>query len=250
MKTIKTTFLLVLALCLTLNLAEAQKLYRIHQDNVKPSMVKEYEKIAKEFNAACVEHNLQTGWITATTSDLKYMYVTPMEKFAELDERPFAEMAKAMGDKFTELFERFDTCYDSHGSYIISLDEKLTYMPEGISQTTEGENYRDYFFIYYTPANAKKIKEGMMAVKELFAAKKSTNHYRIYRSGFGTMENYYMVAMSSKDEIDSATKSKNNKEVLGPERFEIFDKVMQYASRTTESTGKMRPDLAYSPKKE
>ncbi|MEP1488468.1 MAG: hypothetical protein ABJK28_08565 [Algibacter sp.] len=250
MKTIKTTCLLVLILSLTVNFAEAQKLYRVHQDNVKPSMVSEYEKIAKEFNAACVEHNLQASWITATTSDLKYMYVTPMEKFAELDERPFAAMAEAMGNKFTELFERFDACYDSHGSYIIGLNEKLSYMPEGISQTTEGENYRDYFFIYYTPANAKKIREGMMAVKELFVAKASKNYYRIYHSGFGTMESYYMVAMSSKDEIDSATKSVKNKDVLGPDRFETFDKVMKYASRTAESTGKMRPDLAYSPKKE
>ena len=48
MKTTKTTFLLALFLCFTFNLSQAQQAYQVHQDNVKPSMLMEYEKIAKE----------------------------------------------------------------------------------------------------------------------------------------------------------------------------------------------------------
>ncbi|MDC1227220.1 hypothetical protein N8013_06170 [Algibacter sp.] len=88
MKTIKITFLLALLLCFTFNLSQAQQAYQVHQDNVKPSMLMEYEKIAKEFNAA----------------------------------------------------------------------------------------------------------------------KGSTEYYRVYRNGFGQMENYYMVSVSAKDEIDSAAR--------------------------------------------
>lgn len=250
MKTIKTTFLLALILCFTINFAQAQKYFQIHQDNVKPSKIGAYEKIAKEFNAACIEHNVQTSWNAAMTNDFKYLYITAIENFADLDERPFKDMAKAMGDKFGEMFERFDKCYDSHSDYIIVLDEALTYMPDGYSMTQEGQDYRKWFYMYFTPENGKKVKEGMKAVKEMFASKGSKEHYRVYRNGFGSTESFYLVAVSSKDEIDSAQRGKANEELLGPDRYETFNKVMNNISRMEEVSGSMRPDLAYSPKTE
>ena len=148
----------------------------------------EYEKIAKEFNDAAVEHNVQTTWFTASSNDMRYFYITPIENFAALDERPFADMAKAMGDKFGDMFDRFDKCYDSHGTYIILRDDKLSYMPEDATEAPQDENYRKWFYIYYTPENGDKIREGMKAVKELFESKASNEYYRVYRNGFGQME--------------------------------------------------------------
>ena len=170
-----------------------------------------------------------------------------MKNFAELDERPFADMAEAMGDDYGKLFERFDKCYDSHGTYIITLDEELTYMPEGFSQIQDGQDYRNYYFIHYTPENRKNLREAIKGVKEMFASKGSKNYYRIYRTGFGAMDNYYLVAVSCKDEIDSAQKTKANQELLGPERFEVFGKVLKYASKMEEVTGEIRRDLSYMP---
>jgi len=250
MKTIKTTFSLTFILYLTINFSQAQQAFQVHQDNVKPSMLMEYEKIAKEFNAASVEHNLQTSWVTATSNDFKYFYITPIENFAELDKRPFADMAKAMGDKFGDMFDRFDECYDSHGTYIIVSDNELSYMPEGVTTAPEDENYRKWFYMYYAPKNADEVREGMKAVKELFTSKGSTNYYRVYRDGFGQMEQFYLVSISAKDEIDAAQKGKANEEVLGPERWETFSKVMNYITRMEEYSGEMRPDLAYSPKED
>ncbi len=249
MKTIKATLVLA-ALCLTFNFTQAQnQLYAVHLDNVKPSMIGEYEKICKEFNEACEKYNPETSWLTASTSDFKFMYITPMENFAELDKSPFKDMATEMGDAFGELFQRFNKCYDSHSDFVIALLKDLSYMPDGMSQTQEGQNYRDFFYIYFTPENGAKIKEGMKAVKEMFANKGSKSHYRVYRSGFGNLENYYLVAISSKDEIDSAQRSKANDDLLGPERFETFRKVMKHASRIEEYTGAIRPDLSYAHKK-
>lgn len=248
MKTIKTTFLLAIILCFSFNLSHAQKRYQIHQDNVKPSMVAEYEKTAKEFNEACKKHNPQTPWITAMTNNFRYLYISPLENFAQLDERQFADMAEAMGDDWGKMFENFDKCYDSHNDYVIVLDEALTYMPNGISQTQEGQDYRKWFYMYYTPENSKKLREGMKAVKEMFVNKGSKEYYRVYRSGFGCPESFYLVAISAKDEIDSAKKGKANEELLGPDRWETFNKVMNNVTRMEEVSGTMRPDLSYTPK--
>ena len=249
MKTFKITLVLAV-LCLTFNFSQAQnQLYTVHLDNVKPSMIGEYEKIAKEFNEVCEKYNPETSWLTATTSDFKFMYVTPMENFAELDKNPYKDMAKEMGDAFGEIFQRFNKCYDSHSDYVIRLIDNLSYMPDGLSQTQEGQNYRDYVYIYYTPKNGAKVREGMKAVKAMFANKGSKSHYRVYSSGFGNAESFYLVAISSKDEIDSAHRNKANDELLGPERFVTFDKVMKYASRMEEYAGAIRPDLSYAHKK-
>ena len=250
MKTIKTTFLLALILCFTVNVSQAQKFFQIHQDNVKPSKMMEYEKIAKEFNEASIEHNVQTSWVTAMSSDFRYFYITPLENFADLDKRPFADMAKAMGDNFGDMFDRFDKCYDSHGSYILALDEKLSYVPEGSEMHPTDENYRKWIYMYYTPENGDKVREGMKAVKELFASKGSKEGYRIYRNGFGSMESFYLVSISAKDEVDSAQRKKVNEELLGPDRWETFNKVLNHISRMEEYSGEMRPDLSYAPKKE
>jgi hypothetical protein len=248
MKTIKSIFLLAVLLCFVIQTSQAQQMFQVHQDNVKPSKAIQYEKIAKEFQAACVEHNFQGQWAAATSNDFKYFYITPIENMADLDKQPFAGMAEAMGDKFTDMFNRFDTCYDSHGTYIVVRDNELTYMPEGVEDAPGDENYRKWFYMYYTPENAKAMRDAMKAVKEMFNAKGSKEYYRVYRNGFGQMESYYMVSVSAKDEIDSAQKGKANEEVLGPDRWEVFSNVMNHTSRMEEYTGAMRPDLSYTPK--
>lgn len=250
MKILKSTLLITLILCFTINFSQAQKRYQIHVDNVRPSSVGEYEKISKRFLEACKAHNPQTSWVTATTSDFRYLWISPLENFAQLDEDPFADMAKAMGDDWGKIFEDYNKCYDSHSDYVISLSESLTYMPEGFSQTQEGENYRKWYYIYYTPENGKKVYDAMKGIKDMFAEKDSKEYYRVYRSGFGSPENYLVVAISSKDEVDAATRSKANDELLGESAKEIFGKLMGSIERMDESTGWMRPDMAYSPSEE
>lgn len=148
------------------------------------------------------------------------------------------------------MFKNFNKCYTSHNDFIITMDEELTYMPEGITQTPEGENFRKFFYLYFKPKNSGKIREGMKAVKEMFASKGSKSYYRVYRSGFGNAENYYMVAIAAKSEVEGATKAEANDKLLGPDRYETFNKVMNYTSRLEEYSGAVRPDLSYAPSEE
>ena len=236
MKSIKTPLLLTLFLCFSIHVSIAQQAFQVHQDNVKPSMLMEYEKIAKEFNDAAVEHNLQTTWYTAMSNDFKYYYLTPIENFSELDENPMADMAKAMGDDFGKLFERFDKCYDSHGTYIIMSDDELSYTPEDASEITEDMNYRKWFTLYYTPAKAKEVREAMKTVKALYKSKNSKGAYRVYRNGFGQMDNYYMISISAKDALDYEKTGKEIEEALGSqeERWEAFSGIMANITRMEE----------------
>ncbi|MCB0471376.1 MAG: hypothetical protein KDC51_13085, partial [Flavobacteriaceae bacterium] len=88
MKTLKCTFLCMALYCFTL-FAYAQQRYLVHVDYVKPNKYEDYMKVAKEFTKACNEHQPNASWITISTSDDRFLYVSPMKNFAELDTNVF-----------------------------------------------------------------------------------------------------------------------------------------------------------------
>lgn len=253
MKTVKLTLLIVFVFLFSPYSIFAQKMYRIHEDVVKPSHVMEYETVVKELLTMVKSHNLQdVQWITSVTNDSRYMFISPMENYAELDKPSFisALIEKEGKENIYDLFDRMDKCYDTELDYIIRLNEELTYMPGGITQTVEGENFRDFHFIYVAPGNRSVVKEKMKAIKELYESKGSKTYYRVYNSGFGTNGEYFLVAIAAKDGEHMAKKGKENKELLGDEgqaaMWGMYSNVLRYVKVEAE----MRPDLAYSPKKE
>lgn len=248
MKNQKTLLLTCVVLCLTMSISFAQQMYTVFQDNVKPSKVMDYEKIVKEFNKACEEHSVETQWMSASQDDFTYYYITPIENMAELDKKPMASMVKDMGDTFTDMVNSIESCTTASGSYIMYGIDELSYKaPEGTDMSNQ--NYRVWYELHYQSENKDKIKEAMKAIKTMFEEKGSKEYYNVYHSGFGTMENYYLVSVAAKDGIDSETRAKVNQDVLGPDRYETFNKLMAYLDEWVEHRGKMRPDLSYMPEK-
>lgn len=249
MKNQRTLLFTCLSLCLTICMSFAQQMYTVFEDNVKPSKFQEYEKAVKAFNKACEEHNVEMEWFAAAQDDFTYYYITPIENMAALDSRPMKKMAEAMGDKFQEMINNLDKCATASGSYIMYKVDDLSYeAPE--DEDRSDMTYRVWYELHYQAENKDKLKEGMKAVKAMFEEKGSKEYYNVYHTGFGTMENYYLVSVAAKDGVDSETRGKANQEVLGPDRYETFDKVMSCLDDWVEHRGRMRADLSYMPKKE
>ncbi len=146
------------------------------------------------------------------------------------------------------LFDRMDKCYDTELDYILRLDNELTYMPEGFNQTPEGENYRKNHFLYVSPGNRAIVKEKIKAVKDFNVKQGSKVSYRVYRSGFGTDGEYYMVAIAAKDAEHYAKRSNENREILGDERKKVMGELWSNLLKYEVMEGWIRPDLAYSSK--
>ena len=225
------------------------KHFWIHEDVVKPSMLQEYEKSAMELAQKCKEYNIEdVNWITSSTDDFRYLYVTPINSMADINSKGFDKLREKMGaEAFGNMFSSMDKCYTKHGSYVITLDPELTYMPDGITQTPDGQNYRKFYYLYTTPENFATLGEKMAEVKKLYADNGSKSHYRVYRSGFGTMSDYYLVAVAAEDAIDFEQRSAENDALLGEEAGPVFADVMKYVTKMDVISGRMRPDLAYSP---
>ncbi len=221
----------------------------VHEDRVKPGMSETYEKITKDLVAACKEHNIQDNqWITLRMNDNSYLYVTPIKSMADLDKNGFATLSEKMGaEKMGALFSRFDETYDKHGDYVIYLHKELSYQPGGISQTVDGQNYRIMYYNYVTPENDKGFAESMKKIKEAFEKHNSKIHFRVYKSGFGVMGTFYMVAVASESEAKGAQLGDENWEMMKDDFGPLLGELNKHCSKMEEKRGWMRPDLAYSP---
>lgn len=224
------------------------QMYNVHEDFVKPSMMVEYEDIGKELIAALKEHNISdVNWIALSTNEFRYAYLSPIDNMGDMDKNLFGELSKKMGgDKLANLFKRMDKCYYDHINYVLTLDKELSYMPEGITQVPEGENYRENGIYYFSPENYPKAVELAKEYKELYAKKGSKLSYRIYHSGFGSDGSYMLVAMAAKDPIHFHEKMKANRELLGEDAKKIQMKMLKLMDRSDMMIGWIRPDLGYS----
>ena len=255
MKNLKISLLtLVMTLLPLISFAQDSKDYQaywIHEDRVKPEMKEEYEQIAKDLVAACTEHNVQeTQWLTMSLNDNSYLYITPMQNFAEMDIDAFATLSEKMGkDKMSALFERFNTTYDEHGDYVVYLNKGLSYMPGGISQTIEGQNYRTLYYNYVTPENNKGFVASLKKLKASFEKHNSKIHYRVYKTGFGVMGTYYMIAVAGESNLESAKRGDENWELMKDDFEPLLKEMSKYTWKTDEKRGWMREDLGYIPAK-
>jgi hypothetical protein len=247
----KTIGLLAFVLFLTNQSSAQNQKYTIYQDQVKPAMQAEYEKTTKEFIEECKKHDLQgADWVTARMSDGKYLYISPIEKMADLDRNWFAPLGEKMGkENLQKYWDRFDKCYDKNGSYTVTLENELSYMPNGLTTNTAGQDFRKYHFFYVTPSNAKNIVKEFKAIKSIFEKKNSKEYYRIYHSGYGVIGEYYLVVLSAKDEQSYANTSDENNALLGEQWQKAFDQLMLLTDKYETVSGMMRPDLSYVAKK-
>ena len=101
MRKFKIWILAVLFLApLAMTAQEAPKMFWVHEDQVKPSMMMEYEKAAKALVENCQKHNIQTlGWITTQTDDHRYLFVSPISSMADINYDGFQPLMEAMGEE-------------------------------------------------------------------------------------------------------------------------------------------------------
>ncbi|MBP0903926.1 hypothetical protein ACFSKN_05625 [Mariniflexile gromovii] len=242
--TLCTTLLLIMA---TIMLSAQNQAYWVHTDYVKPAMQDEYEKTTKDFVEACKKYDLKgADWTSIRIDDGRYLSIAPIKNMADFDANPLAPLAEKMGNEsFSAIFKRFNTCYDKHTDYVIHLNSNLSYMPDGMNVNIPNQDYRKYHFFYVTPSTSKAVSEKIKAIKEFYVKKGLKEQFRIYQSGFGAPEEFYVAVLSAKDAQDYIKTSDEAEAQYGEEGKKLFDELFSSISRYETKSGVMRPDLAY-----
>ncbi len=241
------TFIALMIISTTCVYAQDMQMYAVHEDRVYPSKVAEYEKAAKELVAQMKKHNLQGADYNALArDDYHYIYLTPIENMAQLDENPFAKLEEDMGKKAAgEMWAAFEGCYAEHGDYILRLDAELSYQPGGINTNPEGMYYRNLDYWYCTEANLDELVAVAKKIKEVNEKAGSEFYYRVYRGGFGTIGPVFMVASAAKSPADWYAMAEASEEKTGGKTQELVQQALKFTTKFESFTGWMRPDLGY-----
>ena len=223
------------------------QLYVVHEDHVNKAMMDKHHDADKKIVEAAKNNKMKgMDWITFVGDDNRVMYLSPIKNMGELDKNPFADLEKKMGEKeYKELFDSFEGTYSKHGDYILRLDKKLSYMPDGITQTPQGENYRELTIYHIPPGSGDKAEELAAEVKKMYEDKNSGIHYRLYKSGFGTMGEYYMAAVAAESPEQLEQRRQENDDLLGDEGKALFEKIENTFSEIEKVTGYLKPELSY-----
>lgn len=246
------SFLMTVALVLcSSHLLTAQsdhyQMFVVHEDHVKEGMMDKHLEADKALLKAAREHEMEgMEWLAFQADDNRVMYLTEIDNFAELDKNPFQDLQDKMGEEaFEKLFEPFAETYSKHGDYILNLDKEHSYMPEGMDQNMEGMNYRELVFYHIPPGKMDKAVELAKAAKKLYEEKGSKAYYRLYKSGFGTMDSYFMVAISGKDAASVEKLREENAELLGEEGEKLSSEIQKVFSKREVVTGNVMPEISY-----
>ncbi len=92
----------------------------------------------------------------------------------------------------------------------------------------------------------EKAAEMAQKFKDLYAKKGVKLHYRMYRNGFGTTDDYFLVAIAAESpEAYEKLRAETNT-LLGEEGAQLFGQLRNIISKVETVEGYMRPDLSYS----
>uniref|UniRef100_UPI0030DD3D91 hypothetical protein n=1 Tax=uncultured Planktosalinus sp. TaxID=1810935 RepID=UPI0030DD3D91 len=233
MKTINKLITVMLIVLISTAFLNAQnQFYRVHVDHVYHSNSDDYKEISKRLASHAKENQEEEGWNILWTNDNRVITLSPVDGWEDLGKEFMPKTRAKLGDeKFAEIFAEFDKHYDQHNDYIIILSGNLSYMPDGMTTTPVGKNYRKNMVLFHKARDRQKIAEIATKFKELYSKKGSKSHYRVYFSGFGNPEAYLMVANAAASALELEKQSDENRKLLGEDSKKLWDELMQYVTK-------------------
>lgn len=242
----KTLITALITLTTYMSMAQDQMLY-IHQDWLKPSKSDEYKNLTKTLVDEFKKHEFPYSIGTVYLSNGSVISATPIKNFADLDLNPYKEISEKIGaEKWKKIFEAFNECYTSHNNFTSVYLDDLSYTPKG--ETKADYNYIEYIFYHIAPGDSGKMENLIKTVKDIFVKKNAVVNFSVYRSGLGSPSDYYLVAVSAKDEAHLKELSDTNKKIIGEEGKTAIQNVYKSSIKYELLLGWYRPELSYNPK--
>jgi len=225
------------------------KLFVVHEDIAKPSMLEAYEKAATGVVKAIAENEASgLDHVVAMTDDFHYLYISEIENMAALDNNPWAALRKKIGkEAMDKVWGAYEGTYESHRNYIVRSKPEFSYDPGGAKLTDSETPFRHWDFYYIQPNMGDEAREVSKEWKALYENKGIKNGYRIYTGGMGTETPLYIVVRWAKDAADYAAQIAEEDKMLGEEAQALGQKTMAITRRIVRKDGRMRPDLSYMP---
>jgi hypothetical protein len=233
--------------------AQTPRFFVMHQEMAKPSMLRQYEEVNKEFIATVQKHHAHSPAFSFTTvagDDHVYTYITPVRGFTDIESiyNGFAALAKAEGEaRWGDLMRRGGDAMEYVRESILMEDPSLSYTPEKQRLKSEEEAYLHVKLFYLKPGYETEADDVARQIASLFRQKKVELGYRLFKVVLGPEMPLLIVVIGAKDPADYAMADKAHLEVLGAEGQALFQRVFAITRRVEQHGGWVRPDLSLAP---
>ena len=225
------------------------QLFSVHKDNVKPSMVGQYEEAINDLLAAFKEHGMEIPTMrSAQTDDFTYYYLSPIENYAALDEMnaKWDEFIEKIGEeKWSEMEAGFDGCYSSHKDFLIKRSGELSYHPENPRLEGKDASFIHWDWYWIEDGKESEAMEVLKEFKNLFAANNIVDLYNIWLTEMGTDIGVIVVTQVAKDAEDYYSMVEKRKELMGDEMDMLYEKFVKYVKKFEHENGTLRHDFYY-----
>lgn len=192
-----------------------------------------YEATTRKLVEGLQKHRMEkVQFFVIKRKDLRYLYFIPTGSIASRREKSWGQLRPKMPTEYQKISEDFRKCFDSHGNYMVQLHKNLSY-----KSNLEGR-YRQMIYLYVAPRHTNNFLDLAKEIRNIFAVKELDFGYRLYQSGFGNQENFFLVELSSADAESRVASLEEFKEV----RNKLIDVILRIES----IEGVLRPDLSFN----
>jgi len=246
-------FMVSLCSLTTLAQGEEQKaqLFNVDDYAVNLSMVDEFEAGIKEWVAVCAKHKFPYPWKAYGTEDFHYIFVWPVENYADIDNmyKAFDELEEKMGEEqWQALLKHFEGTYEIHQSAMYYLIPERSYTPENPRLKSEEVNFISWRFYYIQSGKEEEFAEIDKEWVALYKSKNIRDGYNLYVGDMGTDMPMCVDAEWGKDAVDYFSEQKKINELLGEEATTLWKKAIKLCRKFEYKMGWYFPDLSYIPK--
>ncbi|MEX2231022.1 MAG: hypothetical protein WD824_02590 [Cyclobacteriaceae bacterium] len=213
-----------------------------HADVVKPSMNADYFKFLKNVKETYQRQGVTLNYNVLRQDDNTFYFFSPMQDLnIGAVYKGFGEIENKVGkEAFAKLLAEKERCIESHSEFVTMLLPQYTYLAPG-----ESENFCHIVFWFPMPGKQAEVDQIAKEWIELYKAKNAPRGYQTYRIVFGG-EPGYIIVNWAKDELDYATKSKKNNEVMGEEASRLWARTMAITQRLYSKNGWYLRELSYT----
>jgi hypothetical protein len=231
--------------------AEKPQLFCIYKEVVKPGLAEQYEAAVKhmisEFQAYQIDPE-KVHWQAVSGPEIGYVYVTPIENFAAMDQMKanWMEVLGTIGEeKFEEMTAPAAEAMEQVEVFHVARRLDLSYAPENPRLKPEEIKYIHYGFYYAIPGKQKDLEAIAREFAELYKSKGIDTGWSLYESITGSDLPVYVVAQGAKSAADYFSNRERIGELLGEEAKKIGMKVGATVRKMEYKEGMPRPDLSY-----
>ncbi|MHC4990598.1 MAG: hypothetical protein ACYTGC_06415 [Planctomycetota bacterium] len=233
--------------------ADQPQWYFLVEEQVKPSMMMEYEEATKQIIREMQAYEVspeKVSFSAISGPELGYVYVMPIDNFGHMDTKmaDWQEVVSKIGaEKWAELEARSDKCVDHRATFHVVQRADLSFQPESPAVPQDEVKTIVYGFYYVMPGKERQLESVARRYAELYREHGLDNAWTIYQSVTGGDLPLYVVAHPARSTAEFHKRSEEIDELLGEAGKKLGEEAMACVRRIEIKDGYLRPDLSYPP---